>query len=288
MSLPIIFIHNGNNSYLKYSLRQAKYFNPESPIHLIGDSKNDKFGFLQHHQIGDYFQEAKKFEAVYKHMSTNAHDIELFCFQRWFILKEFIERNNIDDFLYLDSDILIFCNANEYFRNLGNYEMTVCNERGPQYTYIHSAKLLTGFCEFINSMFSKGPLLDRLASEFEERLKKNLNGGVCDMTAFFEYGKLPTVKMLDLSIIKNNSAFDDNISFSQGYEMENGRKKIYWDSDVPYGLHLESKTLIKFNGLHFQGPGKDFIDLYYKGDNLYIPRLRKKFSRWKKNLKGKK
>jgi hypothetical protein len=283
MPIPIIFIHNGNHSYLKYSLRQAKFFNPDSPIYLIGDTKNDKFNFLSHHYIKDYFTEAREFESIYKHMSTNAYDTELFCFQRWFILKEFVKRNNIDNFLYLDSDILLYCNVNEYFRNFDNYEISICNERGPQYTYFSNTNYLFNFCKFISSMFV-GEIFTRLSHEYEQRIQNKLHGGVCDMTAFFEYRNLNRDKMIDLNHIINNSVFDDNINFSQGYEMEGPRKKIYWKEGIPYGLHLESQTKIKFNGLHFQGVGKDWIDLYYKGDNLYIPRLRKRFSRWRKGL----
>jgi hypothetical protein len=286
--VPIIFIHNGNHSYLKYSLRQARSFNPGSPIYLLGDKKNNKFNFLEHHYIKDYFKEAAAFENIYRHMSTNAHDIELFCFQRWFIIKDFVKRNRIDKFLYLDSDVLLFCNASQHFKNFDSYEITICNERGPQYAYFSNTNSLSKFCEFINTLFIEGELNARLANEYKERLKANLHGGVCDMTAFFEYRNLFPGKVGDLAHIVQNSVFDDNFSFSQGYEIENGRKKIYWKENMPYGFHLETKALVKFNGLHFQGAAKDLIDLYYKGDNLYIPRLRKRFSRWRKGLKGKK
>lgn len=37
--LPIFFIHNGAHFYLKCALIQARHFNPESTIYVLGDEK---------------------------------------------------------------------------------------------------------------------------------------------------------------------------------------------------------------------------------------------------------
>jgi hypothetical protein len=42
-NIPIILVHQGNSDYLKYALHQAKLFNQNSTIFLIGDNSNDKY-----------------------------------------------------------------------------------------------------------------------------------------------------------------------------------------------------------------------------------------------------
>src|SRR5262245_28179211 len=47
--LPIVFIHYGDNNYLRYSLEQAQHSNPYSPIYLIGDEQNNRYSFVKHY-----------------------------------------------------------------------------------------------------------------------------------------------------------------------------------------------------------------------------------------------
>ena len=88
--LPIIFLHNTNSDYLKYSLGQAKRSNPESAIYLIGNDSNDCYNFVEHHSFSNYFQGAIEFSKIYKHYNTTSYKYEVFCFQRWYILLEFL------------------------------------------------------------------------------------------------------------------------------------------------------------------------------------------------------
>src|SRR5437868_4073869 len=110
MSIPVIFIHKGDHFYLNHSLNQVKITNPGNPIYLITDSITGRYDFVNYADIKKYNKGAAEFAGMYKHMSTNNYENELFCFQRWFILKEFCYDKKIDNFLYLDSDVLIYCN----------------------------------------------------------------------------------------------------------------------------------------------------------------------------------
>jgi hypothetical protein len=285
MNLPIIFFHRGKSDYLKYSLNQARFYNPDSDIYLLGDQANNKYPFIKHHLISDYDAEAKQFEKIYKHFSTNSYQIELFCFQRWFVIREFIRTKHLEKFLYLDSDILLYCNAAEVFRHYDQYKFTICSERSPHCSYFSSLKTLDEFCNFITSLYTDENNLKRFELEFKERLAKGLHGGMCDMSAFYEFSKLNPGKVADLTSIHENSVFDDNFSFSQGYETEHGRKKMYWKDRLPYGKHLTDGKLIRFNALHFQGNAKSMMDKYYTGEGLTWDRLKKRFRRFRKGIK---
>jgi hypothetical protein len=54
MAIPIFFVHKTNSSYLKYALKQARKFNPDSPIYLLGDESNNHYPFVIHVNIADY------------------------------------------------------------------------------------------------------------------------------------------------------------------------------------------------------------------------------------------
>lgn len=41
MAIPIFFVCKTNSSYLKYALKQARKFNPDSFIYLLGDESNN-------------------------------------------------------------------------------------------------------------------------------------------------------------------------------------------------------------------------------------------------------
>ena len=91
--LPIIFVHTGNSNIISYALNQARKFNPDSEIILLGDESNSwvqKHGF-RHFNVSDYYGMAEKFNDVYVHMSPNPIGYERFCFQRWMVIKEFLD-----------------------------------------------------------------------------------------------------------------------------------------------------------------------------------------------------
>ena len=64
MPLPIIFFHYGNPVYLKYSLKQAKHFNPDATIYLLGDSSNNRYPFVQHIMMDKYAADTNIFTSV--------------------------------------------------------------------------------------------------------------------------------------------------------------------------------------------------------------------------------
>ncbi|OHD15202.1 MAG: hypothetical protein A2086_11735 [Spirochaetes bacterium GWD1_27_9] len=278
MAIPIIFVHKSNSDYLKYTLSQAKYFNPESPIILIGDDTNDKYKFVKHYNINDYFESANDFASIYKHLSFNEYNYELFCFQRWFIIKDFIIKNNIDDFLYLDSDVLLFCNINKEFVKYKSYDFTICKELSPPYTYFSSKDKLINFCEYIKSLYTDEKMHERLLKKFKKHQDEKLSGGVCDMTAFYEYNKDFSENVFDLNKEIDGSIFDNNFNFSEGFEIDKkfNVKKIYWKRRIPYGKRKVDNKLIKFNGLHCQGGSKNFTYIFYRGDFYFFNYLKVK------------
>ncbi len=106
--MKIIFVHTGIASYLEYSIKQAEMLGYQ--VTLIGDeaaykSSNSQVKFVDISDLNT--QEVENFKKIYVHNSSNSYDYELFCFLRWFYIREYI-RSNDRSFLVLDSDVLIY------------------------------------------------------------------------------------------------------------------------------------------------------------------------------------
>ena len=143
--IPIIFIHNQNSSYLPLSLWQARKSNPETEVILIGDSGNAHFNYLVNHvDKSQYSKRADEFAKKFVNFSTNSHEFELICLQRWFILEEFMRQNNLEKCLYLDSDILLFGNVKSEIHRFRFFGMTIAGISGHS-NYINDIEVLAEF-----------------------------------------------------------------------------------------------------------------------------------------------
>ncbi len=273
MSLPIVFIHTGYSAYLEFSLRQAKHSSPDSEIILLGNEANDRFDFVRHVNMKDCFKSAAEFAKIYQHYSTNPHDYEMFCFQRWFILKDFMAQSKIDELMVCDSDMLVYCSADELYKKyFKNYALSVS---------IHSAQVASAevsfwrlnvvndFCSFMTSLYTKKRSLLRLKQFYENLRSKNILGGYCDMIAVHDYISQFDGKLSNTQTIIEDAACDSHISdpHAGGYEykLKYGKKKISWRNNFPYCHNKDLDKDIRFLLIHFQGPAKYLVASCYTG-----------------------
>ena len=129
--INIIIAHKGNPFYLKYVLDQCKSSNPNANVILLGDKSNNKYPFIKHAMLSDYFQGASEFAEKYRHMNTTPFEFELFCYQRWFAIYEYMLEQNLKDVWCMDSDVLLYCNIEEIMQKYISYDFTTCNKQGP-------------------------------------------------------------------------------------------------------------------------------------------------------------
>jgi len=295
MSIPVIFFHYGNPSYLKYALKQARYYNPDSDIYLLGDKSNNKYPVVTHISIAGLETAAKQFRAIYKHRSTNSENYELNCFLRWFYIGAFCEANNISQFIYLDSDVLCYQNFSELVPMFGDIKIAnTCDDTGmPAFTYFRDRQVIKDSCDHLIHYYTHPAAIariDDLYRPFNDDPK--LLGGISDMALFHLYFQDNPDGTLKADLIKDELAVDSNINTSTGYEMENGIKKIYWKDKLPYGKNIASGRLIRFVTLHYQGNAKDTMRKYYTAGGYRIAKyletkdIKGKIKRTKKALKN--
>lgn len=274
-NIPVVFVHYGDAEYLKYTLAQAKTSNPASIVYLIGDTTNDNYEFIEHHFIDDYTSEAQKFSALYKHNSPNPYEYELFCFQRWFVLKEFITKNNVKKCLYLDSDVMLYADLAKEHANFRNYDFTLSYRAVAHCNYINTLDTLNNFCRFVLDCYQDKAIFQRIHDKVQALNKRGYLGGISDMILFNEFVATCPDKIGEISTITGNSTYDGNINFSDGFEVEKGIKNIFWINKQPYGKHIQSDSLIRFNILHFQGSAKNSIKEYFTGEIFYSEVIKK-------------
>jgi hypothetical protein len=266
MSMPIVFVHINNRDYLIYSLLQAKHSNPHSKIFLLGNSSNNCYKFVEHRHVSDYDYNAKEFAKIYRHYHTiNPYQNELFCFQRWFIIRDFMVGNNLEKCLCLDSVVMLYANLTEEEKKFAEFDLTLSREFSPHCVFVNSLIALKNFCRFVVKLYTNSSLLKSLEQTLQECIQNKVYGGVSDMTVFNVFKETKECHIGEISTIIDGSIYDHNMNFSEGFEMCNGVKKIYFLEGQPFGKHISSDQDIKFNALHFQGKAKKLMKTYFTG-----------------------
>lgn len=256
--IPVILIHVGHSVYLHYVLEQARRFNPQ--VILLGDSP------LATEPMTDYMRDADLFKDVYHHMSGNYADFELFCFQRWFVLNEYMVVHNIPVAFYQDSDVMLYANVEQEMKWHEPFDFTLVQGTCASNSYF-TRDGLARFCRFTMSTYAnRNKLFRELERIFNEMQDEGRSGGICDMTLFRFY-KLQADRLVgEMTSITENSTWDHHLRASDGYRMreEDGHviKDIVWLGGKPHVYHLERKQNIRFNSLHFQGQTKPLIERY--------------------------
>jgi hypothetical protein len=257
--IPVVIIHRGDSAYLPAAIFQLQHTNPKSEIYLIGDEGNKRYDeLLSHVDIRQFSKSADQFKNIYKHFSTNGYEFELICIQRWYILNDFLKKKNIERCLYIDSDVLVYCDIDTAQKKLQQFGMTVSGISAHT-NFINSSVLLDEFCQFVTDLYSSERSND-LAIEYDSFLKKHDAGGISDMTMFTKFRSYRPESIGDLAVPqKDNSVFDITLDTIQDYEFQNGVKRVVWRSGMPtiYNKHLNSS--VTFNTLHFQGKCKSKI-----------------------------
>lgn len=266
MNIPILIVHKGNTFYLPIVLRQLRLFNPNSRICLISDESTKCYEFVEHYDIKNYSEGLIHFGEIYKHRSSNPYDYELFCFQRWFVINDFVKENGLQDFLCMDSDVLFYCSVDDVFNKYLGCDFTICNKLGPGCS-LFNVDSIKSFCDYMMLMYTSPSYINKMDEIYENLKSEKKLGGICDMTAFVWYQENVKCNVIDIAIPVEGICFDGCITWSAGFEMENGKKKIYWNDNLPYGKQKCDNSLIRFNCLHFQGRSKYSMFRYILDNN---------------------
>jgi hypothetical protein len=265
--IPVVFISKtlGHRPELELVVKQAKKNNED--VFLLGDEGNKHYCPAEHQNITDYDGGVKEFEDCYEHLSTNDREIEKFCFSRWFVLRNFLEKNNYEGALYLDNDILCFADATLQYQKI-KHLYCVLSGRTSGHSSYWTLEGLTKFCDYLMEVYTQKGSYDynRLASHFTIRQHFGLPGGLCDMTLLESFARYKFPHLVGECSVASDLEwyYDHVIHEAEGFEHEHGIKKFTFKQGVPYSTHLKLKKSIPFATIHFQGPNKPLIEKFYR------------------------
>lgn len=201
-------------------------------------------------------QENQKFVGNYEHLSGQPLWHERFCFERWFVLLEFMKQENIDCIFHADSDMMIYSDMTEEFEKYKQYYMTLVYRSCGASSFI-TKEALQEFCDYVNELYENKDTYEFsfLKSKWESHKEFGVNGGVCDMTLLEMFHKKKSPSLIgEMMQVIDDSTYDHALVSPDGvYEHNGSIKNIKFVDGVPYCYHKNLKRDVRFNVLHFQG-----------------------------------
>lgn len=255
MSQCIIFIHSGSNDYLAHTIGITKYYNKHVRIILLGDDFNKHIA----NQIGiDFYHYADYQETVpYYHVSVNGRQYEKFCFDRWFIIYNFLNRHNLDTFIHSDSD-----NAICYDASSVSYENACIGD------YTHKYAIVP------NVFFSNKNTLRRILHFYRGLYDQDFPNFIRDITPFTSnvVHENPPVELSTTHYSDMYFLLQAVTTLKLNFDVlpEQGTMELIFNGNytnhpisVVDGIVVHSITGQKMFNIHFQGPSKPEAARFY-------------------------
>ena len=279
-SLTAVYLHEGNQDYLKIAILSSKKVGIKAV--LLGDESNksfcDKWRLMSNYEHPLY----KKFCENYTHYSSNGEEFELRCFKRYFTLLKYMENENLNEVLMLDSDtIFVYPIPDNYFSGVDValsiherqdlYRWSIC----PHCSY-WTYSSLKEFVEFIVYTYKEND--SSIVDKWKYHKENNIKGGICDMTLLYLWSVQTEKKILNTAIAREGYVIDNSFSSSENYT----------DDEYSYSRLLRIKRLKKVNGklyftkkdgeiirpilIHCQGGAKNLMKSIIK-NNIFEIRI---------------
>ncbi len=253
--ITLIFIHRSPSWYLYYSVKQARKFNPRADIVVLTDQPELRLKpYARVLPLSAYWSPADAFEKIYRHLSFNSRDFELFCFQRWFVLADYIRQHRPDRIVHLDSDVLVYQDLDADFPRFAACDLALVGFQGPFSLFLPRPALVGEFCAHITHLFTHEH--EALARKYETWRAANPYTAVSDMHALHDFVARRQLRTADLAVPHDHAAYDNVVHEADGYVTQDGIKVLEWISDRPHARRLSDQALIRLNTLHCQGPSK--------------------------------
>jgi hypothetical protein len=255
-NLPVILIHRGHHSYVQCAINQAVFMN--NSVIVISNCTYDN---CINAPIESLLNTSSVFSKFYTPLSTLG-DYELFCFQRWFILYEYMKNNNLREVFYIDSDVLLYTDVSKELDFFRNYIFTLVLKSVGCSSYF-SFEGLTNVCDFMLGLYQNQNSYEfhKIASHFEIRQRFGLSGGVCDMTLLEYFGRYRCANGVgEMTFIRDGAVYDHNINDKDSFYDFDGVKKFTFTDHLPYCHNSFINKLVQFKSIHFQGGSKALME----------------------------
>jgi hypothetical protein len=202
---------------------------------------------------------------IYRHRSPNSYGYELFCLQRWIVLRDYMRRSKLSCCLYLDSDVMLYSDATREAERFAGYDATYSRGSGinasPHTCFILDRNVPAKLVRLLIRVYltPRGWFWQRRSYRILQKSAR----GISDMTLFGLAADSGVLRIANLYAIQaDGTRYDGTISNADEMLMEDGRKKIVWDKGRPHAVERETGRLIRMHTLHFQGSNKPMMSSY--------------------------
>jgi len=258
--MNIVYIHGGYSWYLPIAIKNGRQFAGDN-VYFLGDT----FGRVvaswlgaQTAKLSSHFESSDEFASHYTHHSTLPVDFELFCIQRWFVLRDFMKAKGLKQCVYLDTDNLVCAPLEPFMEKLQSYGLSFTGYSA-HICFVNDWEVLDRFCSFVLDIYSDKERHSELVAWKEKMLAEAGQGGVSDMTMFYWFYQKHPDLLAKYSDIFEESPFDVSLDDVREWQAdEQGLKKITWEGSTPVA-HRKEGSAVNLATLHHQGTGKSAL-----------------------------
>jgi len=263
MEAPIIFLHYNDSPYLKYTLRVAKFFNPHKKVIFLGDASNSKYKKygIEHFLFDNYADTPMidSFLKVYQRVggtkfqrinsNKGGEDWTKFNFMKWFVLLNFIQKNNISKFWTFDTDTMIVSDLSRLEERYEAFDYTVMNNNHQLQGLVNNQLYLEKFCSLVIGLFLDEAYLTHLKNT---EFKENPSFGFTIMRVFKELASRCQPNVKPLEDIINQEYFDtcicavkDEIPYDEKIRGRTLKKLFYTEDGLLYVLNSSINQYVR-------------------------------------------
>ncbi|MEK6958766.1 MAG: hypothetical protein AABW59_01840 [archaeon] len=260
--IPIVILHKSDSFYLNYCIASIKKYNPGGKIFLLCEGTKENFDLVDKLPISNFNRYSGKLRKIYVHKNTSNPLIELFCIERWLILKDFMEKRKFKRIFTMDSDVLLFEDINKDSKNYSRFDVILAKGASAGLTFINNKKVLDKYCEIVLDFYRHKV----------GKVEYESNNTITDMSFWKELKRREVLNIGELTDALAGAVYDAGLLIEQnGIMMDNGMKRILFKDSLPYG---ETKgSTIRLKCLHCQGPTKFYMKHFSKGRLTLINKL---------------
>lgn len=269
-------VHRGRAAYLNKVLALACLASPDQRVYHVGDEKEyDGASFVPCQDLDSVA--GQEFKSIYVHRSALPYEWELFCWLRWFHLRELMQRENLEEMLVLDSDVLLYSSMSTLRKIYGQEQFScgLCYPEKPvtamewaasgHFSY-WTRSALEDFCAFTLTSFQEEKSRWLYEKKWEWHQQFGQPGGVCDMTGLYLFALQYPSGVFNFTQEHRGTVVDNNLNNKSNYReneyYSRAHKKTYFFFGHPYFKSKRTKKLRKVHAVHLQGQAKKLIDLF--------------------------
>lgn len=286
--IPIVYIHKGGAGYVQDVVHQAEKICGAPGVFLIGDEFNQSFcrnWFSMYEYPSELYDQLLK---VYVHKSYTREEYEKFCFQRYYLLYEFMKQKGMKEAYLCDSDLLIYEDLTSLPMASYDAAFSCCKypvyygECASPHCSYWKLEQLYDFLLFVIDIYTNHMELVHKVYQYHFDHKVLWVSAICDMvwlTAWKQEKVRQGLRFLNMNegmqlgqervVWEHNLSVSDNaVRHEYRYQRSLHKKKVRFTQKKPYLILINGRK-VRTLTLHCQGGKKKYIGLLTKCSNLY-------------------